>query len=257
MVDIILDLEATCWPSNSGRTQEIIEIGALKLDKYGNIISDFKSFVRPNLFNILSDYCKELTGITQEEINSAPFFAGIFPKFLNWIIETGLEYRIWSWGLYDRKQFNADCEEHQLKTDWLDGKHYNLKKEFQKARTHRRQVGMKKALNILNLKLEGSHHRAFDDAINISKIFNMDRDVYLKNSTPSIIPIEVQKEKPRTFIKYIIEHENGESIFSGIYNSIAEAYNARDELKDLFPHIASDLILSQCSLVLVNKEKID
>ena len=47
--------------------------------------------------------------------------------------------------------------------------HRNLKREFAKARRIR-EVGMSRALTIAGLALEGSHHRALDDALNIARL---------------------------------------------------------------------------------------
>ena len=44
-------------------------------------------------------------------------------------------------------------------------------KIYDKNKLPDRGIGMKKALNLLNIPLEGKHHRAIDDAKNISKIF--------------------------------------------------------------------------------------
>ncbi len=72
---IILDLEATCWKDrNNGKPNEIIEIGALKIDENGKTISEFSRFVKPKLNPTLSDFCMELTTIPQSEIDSASNF---------------------------------------------------------------------------------------------------------------------------------------------------------------------------------------
>ena len=41
---IIFDVEATCWQGNSNRQQEIIEIGAIKINGYGEVDSIFGIF---------------------------------------------------------------------------------------------------------------------------------------------------------------------------------------------------------------------
>lgn len=48
--------------------------------------------------------------------------------------------------------------------------HRNLKKEWAKARRIKR-VGMKKALEIAGIALEGPHHRALADVLNIGKLY--------------------------------------------------------------------------------------
>jgi len=70
---VVVDLEATCWEGSSVENMEVIEIGAVSLD--GEIlqpISDFQQLVRPTTNPVLTDYCKDLTGIEQQQIDSAP-----------------------------------------------------------------------------------------------------------------------------------------------------------------------------------------
>ena len=66
MHHIICDLEATCWAGERRpQRMEIIEIGAVMLASGTRpVLDDFCSFVRPVLAPTLSDFCRELTGIT-------------------------------------------------------------------------------------------------------------------------------------------------------------------------------------------------
>lgn len=69
---IIFDLEATCWENDRTKQNEIIEIGAVKLDENLAVIGEFQTFIKPKLNPILSDFCKKLTSISQEEVDQAP-----------------------------------------------------------------------------------------------------------------------------------------------------------------------------------------
>lgn len=63
----IIDFEATCEIANpSGFQHEIIEFPAVLLNtKTLQIVHEFHKYCRPLWNPILSDFCKELTGITQ------------------------------------------------------------------------------------------------------------------------------------------------------------------------------------------------
>jgi inhibitor of KinA sporulation pathway (predicted exonuclease) len=75
MTYIIYDLEATCWQGRpDGYTIETIEIGAVKLDDYGDILSEFDAFIRPKIHPVLSDFCQSLTSISQIDVNRAEQF---------------------------------------------------------------------------------------------------------------------------------------------------------------------------------------
>lgn len=171
LVDIIVvDLEATCWADSSRpRTRmEIIEIGAVRLAADLSIEDEFSSFVRPVVERTLSDFCTELTSITQADVDVAEPFSMVFPAFTRWIGDT--PFRLASWGFYDVGQLRLDCQRHGLTfPEEFETHHLNLKTEFAAWRGVRR-CGMSKALTHLGLSLEGTHHRGIDDARNIARI---------------------------------------------------------------------------------------
>ena len=172
----------TCWKNRGDRVNEIIEIGAVAIDEFGEEIASFQSFVKPQLNPTLSEFCIELTSIQQTDVDAASSFFDVHQVFVEWIHEyAGSVYRIWSWGNYDRKQFESDCKIHHLSTEWLDGRHFNLKADFARHRKAK-QVGMSRALKICKLELIGTHHRGIDDARNIGRIFVIDMDWYLQHA---------------------------------------------------------------------------
>lgn len=166
---LVIDIEATCWENGSELDRmEVIEIGAVLVDGERLLpMADFSCFVRPTRQPVLSEFCKDLTGITQSQVDKAETFKDAFTGLLNWI---GVkDVTMCSWGDYDRKHLVLECQRHGIPIPgWLE-RHINLKAEFAVNRGIR-QCGMKKALQIVGLPLEGSHHRALDDARNIAEL---------------------------------------------------------------------------------------
>jgi inhibitor of KinA sporulation pathway (predicted exonuclease) len=167
---IVFDLEATCWKEADKGQSEIIEIGAVKISDERRIVSEFERFVKPRKHPILSEFCKNLTSITQEHINNAAYFDIAAEEFKTWIGYGREEYILCSWGFYDKKQFESDCKIFELETDWVKP-HVNLKQQHAAIRKLQRAIGMKNALQVEGVSLEGTHHRGIDDARNIAKIF--------------------------------------------------------------------------------------
>ena len=169
---LIIDLEATCWERRTEVQQnEIIEIGSV-LVRNQEIIYKHSWFVRPILNPKLSDFCKALTSITQEEIDTAETFPIVIEQFKSAVESAAGELLqnlvFLSWGNYDRKQFVNDCNLH--KVPYPFGQHVNLKEKFaEKFKV--KKCGVPKALKHLNLDFIGTHHRGIDDATNIAKIF--------------------------------------------------------------------------------------
>src|SRR5262245_24586023 len=84
---VIVDLEATCWEQGAGRDRmETIEIGAVLLaSSEGPVVDEFDALVRPIASPQLSEFCKRLTSIRQEDVDRADPFDEVFPRFLEWI----------------------------------------------------------------------------------------------------------------------------------------------------------------------------
>ena len=82
---ICIDLEMTEFTSQQrhfipGANGEIIQFGAVMLDDKFNMISKFSSFVKPR-YTSITPVIQDLTGITDELLNSADDFLTVFDKF--------------------------------------------------------------------------------------------------------------------------------------------------------------------------------
>jgi 3'-5' exoribonuclease 1 len=121
MTYIIYDLEGTCWQNKpDGYVNETIEIGAVKLDEYGEVLSEFNAFIRPKIHPVLSSFCQNLTSISQIDVNRAEQFPRVIEDFMDWIDIEGEEYWLCSWGGYDKRQLVQDCQLHDFGTAWLE-----------------------------------------------------------------------------------------------------------------------------------------
>lgn len=168
---ICLDLEATCWSQKGhGNKNEIIEIGAVRINENGEKIDEFSEFVQPTLNPILSDFCMELTSIKQDDVDGADTFDIVIERFKKWINKDGDEYVLCSWGHYDKTQFESDCILHKLDTRWLLN-HISLKHQYTTIKGLKKHIGMSAALSMEKLSLVGTHHRGIDDARNIANVF--------------------------------------------------------------------------------------
>lgn len=169
---IVLDIEATCWePANTkpkNETNEIIEVGLALVDLNSLRIDDNKSIlVRPQKSKV-SSFCTKLTTLTQDQVDKGVTFEIACNQLRSsWRSKD----RTWvSWGDYDRKQFEKQCREASIEYP-LGQRHLNLKNLFALAHGLDREIGMDKALDMINLSMQGTHHRGVDDAYNIAMIF--------------------------------------------------------------------------------------
>ena len=109
---VVVDVEATCWKKGVfSRKKETIEIGAVLLqpDRDHSRWPEFQTFVRPHRLPRLSSFCRELTGITQENVDTAPSFPEALRMFLEW--SQPLEQVVLAtWSRYDIWQLDLDLE---------------------------------------------------------------------------------------------------------------------------------------------------
>jgi inhibitor of KinA sporulation pathway (predicted exonuclease) len=113
---VVIDVEATCWKKGVfSRTKETIELGAVQLllDRDDSQWPEFQTFVRPLRLPRLSSFCRELTGITQANVDAAPGFPEALQQFLEW--SQPLEQIVLAtWSRYDMWQLDLDLEAHGL-----------------------------------------------------------------------------------------------------------------------------------------------
>ena len=164
---LCIDLEATCWGrgEKQGR-METIEIGAVLFRAGHGVIAERQQFVRPVENPILSEFCKSLTGITQEQVDG-----GLpFPEALAATLElAGPEPAFCSWGDFDRRQFEKDCTLHKI--DYPFPLHLNLKRLFG-HRTGHGLMALDAAVRQCGLSFDGRHHSGIVDARHVAKILD-------------------------------------------------------------------------------------
>ena len=167
---LVVDIEATCWdgPTPDGMKTDIIEVGVCLLDVNSGEISDNRGILVKPERSAISDFCTELTTITPQMVSDE----GISYKEACSILkkEYFSQSRAWaSFGAYDAKQFQRQST--ALNIGYPFGpSHINVKTLFALKKKLGHEQGMAGALAILDLPLEGTHHRGVDDANNIAKI---------------------------------------------------------------------------------------
>ena len=112
--------------------------------------------VRPQR-SAVSEFCTELTTLTQAEVDAGvPFVVAcqtLREKYLS-------KSRTWaSYGDYDRRQFERQCAAWRIAYPF-GPTHINVKNLMALKHRPKREVGMARALDMLKLPLEGTHHRA-------------------------------------------------------------------------------------------------
>jgi inhibitor of KinA sporulation pathway (predicted exonuclease) len=167
---VVVDVEATCWKKGVfSRKKETIEIGAVLMrpDRAASKWPEFQTFVRPQRLPRLSSFCRELTGITQENVDAAPTFPEALTLFLNW--SPPLERAVLAtWSRYDLWQLDLDLEAHGLPK--LDVPFLDVKKLA--ARTVGTRSFEATARELVPDSVAMPRHRAIADAHRTARILH-------------------------------------------------------------------------------------
>lgn len=121
-------------------------------------------FCQASPFPKLSEFCKQLTSITQEQVDQGITLLEAVQELRDLALKHDALFC--SWGNYDRKQLKACAKRFGVPYPFGE-EHLNLKEAHRKFYGYPKPKGMKGALYYHDLPLAGTHHRGIDDARNI------------------------------------------------------------------------------------------
>ncbi|CAL8331091.1 unnamed protein product [Lota lota] len=188
---IVIDFESTCWREKNNYGQEIIEFPAVLLNtSTGEIDAEFHTYVQPQEHPVLSEFCTELTGITQRQVEAGVPLHICLSRFSRWLqtlqLQKGLAlpgerssstssapqkpcaFVTWSdWDLAVCLQY--ECKRKQLhKPDvlnsWID-----LRATY-RLFYNRKPKGLNGALLDLGIQFSGREHSGLDDSRNTAQL---------------------------------------------------------------------------------------
>eukprot|EP00833_Pecoramyces_ruminatium_P015383 jgi/Orpsp1_1/1189415/evm.model.d7180000071872.1 len=177
----IIDFEATCDYDKPGLKREdypneIIQFPAVLIESSSAcIVNTFNRYVKPTCNPILTSYCKNLTHITQEQIDSSDDFIKVLMHFENWL------------GIYSMKPFREVCFvtdgpwdfrdflTKQCNTSGIPKPTYmstclDIKTHFKTFYKQKYYKNIYDMLHYLGMDFEGNQHNGLDDSINIARI---------------------------------------------------------------------------------------
>ena len=166
---LVVDLEGTCDQVGFPRGErETIEIGAL-LVRASDLkpIQEYQTFVRPIRHPHLTDYCRNLTSISQADVDAAPGFVDAFRGFCT-LAPGESQPPLASWGGYDRRQLKRDCDFNGIEFPFED--HIDLSVCFMRNAGLKRRLSMANAMKRVGLDFSGTLHRGIDDARNLVRL---------------------------------------------------------------------------------------
>ena len=182
---IVLDLEWNGHPDGkSGQNEampfEIIEIGAVKLNSSREVIGQFRSYVKPQVYPKLHYKTRELLGISYKDLKNARPFPEVIENFFAWC---GRGYRFCTWGAMDLTEIQRNLAYYGIARYFSKPiLYYNLQQIFMQACGEQSARTLESAVKMLGIPEERPFHDALDDAQYTAEILQrLDLDTVLKN----------------------------------------------------------------------------
>ena len=174
--------------------EEVIEIGAVRLDENFQQEAEFQCYVKPE-YGPIKKHITSLTGITQAMVADKKTYAACFQDFVDWVGEE--ETKIYSWSMSDIKQLRSECRYKlpDFDIEWLNERWVDLQQEFDDRLGLHNSLALKHALGAMDHKFEGTQHTALADAINTSAILTlMQDDAKFKETMKPVLEILQPKD---------------------------------------------------------------
>jgi len=179
MNKIFIDLEMTYLSKkqrklNPAYVNEIIEIGAVKLDEENTIVDAYKKYVCPEISTEITEYITRLTGITTEMVTGQPYIKDVIADFADWC---GDDYMVYAWSDHDLVQVQKELEFKEIeapeKVKWLMAHWADFQKEFGELVHIKRSIKLSDAIDLIGEDFFGKAHDALTDAYNTAMLYKM------------------------------------------------------------------------------------
>lgn len=184
----ILDLEMTCDGRQEGKKfiddgrmrhaqREIISVGFIVADKNFSVKENFQSFVKPARNPILTEYCKNLTGITQAEVDGGKICNEVFGDIAKicrkFSVEIILTFDTFDKaGVINSAQFCKKADEPYKNMYVISQKILDVKPIILSAvnNDNKKRLSLSKISQMLQIENDAAKHNALNDALLLSKI---------------------------------------------------------------------------------------
>ena len=179
MNKIFVDLEMTYLSRkqrklNPAYVNEIIEIGAVKLNEENEIIETYKQFVSPEISTEISEYITNLTGITTDMVAGQPVLKDVITDFAAWC---GDDFLVYAWSDHDLTQVQKELSFKGIEiteslsfllNHWVD-----FQKEFGALVHIKRSIKLSDAIDLIGEDFFGKAHDALTDAYNTAMLYKL------------------------------------------------------------------------------------
>jgi DNA polymerase III epsilon subunit-like protein len=154
---------------------EIIQIGAVKLDENFELKDKLNLYIKPSIYKRVHPYVEKITKINSSLLKNEKLFLDIYQTFVDFV---GNDSVFCFWGSNDFKELIRNIDHYKLDYKQLPMQFINvqlLTSNFLKYPLGM-SIGLKNAIDILELPTTLEFHNALNDAIYTAQIFSILKD---------------------------------------------------------------------------------
>lgn len=171
---VVIDFEATCDKEKNPHPQEIIEFPSVIVSSVtGQLEACFQTYVRPTCNQHLSDFCKDLTGIQQIQVDRGVTLSEALLRHDKWLEKKGIKntnFAVVTWSNWDcRVMLESECRFKKIRKPPYFNRWINLKVPFREVFGGVR-CNLKEAVEMAGLAWQGRAHCGLDDAKNTARL---------------------------------------------------------------------------------------
>lgn len=175
---IVMDLE---WNQSSTRQEEevatlpfeIIEIGAIKMNAAGVMISEFSRLIKPSVYQEMNPITSNLIHIQMQELERGQPFPDVAEEFLEWCGEES--YLFCTWSTLDLTELQTNMKFYNM-APLSDGPiaYLDVQKLFSLAyEDGKSRRTLEYGVDMMGIEKDLPFHRAFSDAYYTARILTL------------------------------------------------------------------------------------
>lgn len=173
-MSIFIDLEMKTTDTRLVRRKklknEVIEIGAVRMDDAFHPLDRFRIFVRPQYNGVIERKIDKLTGISNGAVSDAVSLPEALDALEAWCGSDG--YEIYAWSTSDLCQLRKECGFKGIDSVFLDEmvQWHDFQEDFRQMLGEKNILSLSNAMHRAGLEPEGSLHDASWDAYNSARL---------------------------------------------------------------------------------------
>jgi inhibitor of KinA sporulation pathway (predicted exonuclease) len=144
---------------------EIIEIGAVKVDRNMNIIDEYSSLIKPRIYKKLHAKIRTILNYDEEDLNNGRGFKEVCSEFLEWC---GKDYIFCTWGPMDLTELQTNMDFYYMEKFPRPLKFLNLQTIYANMQGNPSNVQtmskLEKAVSEMHIPENEPFHTALNDA---------------------------------------------------------------------------------------------